>query len=84
MLCPARRVCGVKTGVTCSIPQGDYSAMQNRVTSEPITYLGEQGDLYLKQIVAFRQTIESGAPDYDYTEKAVHVQGVVDKIYNEK
>ena len=65
-------------------PQGDYSAMQNRVASEPVEYLGENGDLYLKQIVAFREIIESGVPDYTYTEKAVHVQGVVDNIYNEK
>ena len=65
-------------------PQGDYSAMQNRVANEPTEYFGEDGDLYLKQIVAFRQTIESGSPDYTYTEKAVHVQGVVDNVYNEK
>lgn len=65
-------------------PQGDYSAMQNRVASEPVEYLGENGDLYLKQMVAFREMIESGTPDYTYTEKAVHVQGVVDNIYNEK
>ena len=65
-------------------PQGDYSAMQNRVANEPIEYLGEDGDLYLKQIVAFREIIEGGTPDYTYTEKAVHVQGVVDKIYSEK
>ena len=65
-------------------PQGDYSAMQNRVTSEPTTYLGEQGDLYLKQIQDFVKMVECGKLDYTYTEKAVHVQGVVDKIYNEK
>ena len=65
-------------------PQGDYSAMQNRVTSEPTTYLGEQGDLYLKQIQDFVKNVKSGKLDYTYTEKAVHVQGIVDKIYNEK
>ena len=65
-------------------PQGDYSAIQNRVVDKPTEYYGEQGDLYLKQIQDFVNTLQSQTTDYTYTENAVHVQGVVDEIYKEK
>ena len=64
-------------------PQGDYSAMQNRVVNIPDEYFGEGGDLYLKQIDDFCNTILSGKPDYFYAERAVQVQSVVDKIYKD-
>lgn len=62
-------------------PQGDYSAIQNRVSGRAQEFVGEEGNLYLKQIRAFRETVESGKPDYFYAERAVHVQKLVDKIY---
>lgn len=65
-------------------PQGDYSAQQNRTTDKPVEYLGEGADLYLKQLRAFNKTVQSGVPDYFYAERAVHVQKIVDLIYDEQ
>lgn len=65
-------------------PQGDYSAAQNRVTDKPEEYFGADGNLYLKQINHFTDILRSGSPDYTYADRAVQVQEVVDKIYNEK
>lgn len=62
-------------------PQGDYSAMQNRVVNEPVVYTGGGADLYLKQIQNFCDLIRSGKTDYTYSDRAVQVQEVVDKIY---
>lgn len=74
-----------ETGSLCHLysPQGDYSAAQNRTTDAPTEYFGEGADLYLKQIRAFTQSVKSGTVDYFYTERAVQVQEVVDKIYAE-
>lgn len=65
-------------------PQGDYVAAQNRGTEKPQEFFGEESNLYMKQIVKFRETVESGKLDYFYTDRAVQVQEVVEKIYNEK
>ncbi len=65
------------------LPQGDYDASQNRTTNEPTEYFGENGDIYLKQIQNFIETVKSGKTDYFYTERAVHVQEIIDKIYNQ-
>lgn len=65
-------------------PQGDYSAMQNRTVAKAVKYRGGKADLYEKQIRLFRETVESGTPDYFYADRAVQVQEIVDKIYNEK
>ncbi len=65
-------------------PQGDYVAAQNRETEKPQEFFGEDGNLYMKQIVKFREQVESGKLDYFYTDRAVQVQEVVEKIYNEK
>lgn len=65
-------------------PQGDYSAMQNRTVSEPTLYVGGNADLYEKQIALFVTTIQSGTNDYFYADRAVQVQEIVDKIYQEK
>lgn len=64
-------------------PQGDYSAMQNRTVSEPVTYAGGGADLYGKQIALFVEILQSGKPDYFYADRAVQVQEIVDKIYAE-
>ena len=64
-------------------PQGDYSAMQNRTASEPVLYTGGGADLYGKQIAAFVKILQNGTPDYFYADRAVQVQEIVDKIYNE-
>ncbi len=65
-------------------PQGDYSAIQNRVVGKAVEYQGEKGDLYLKQIQAFVNQVQSGKTDYFYAERAVHVQEIVNKIYENK
>lgn len=64
-------------------PQGDYSAMQSRTVAKAVEYEGGKADLYEKQIRLFRETVESGTPDYFYADRAVQVQEIVDKIYNE-
>ena len=64
-------------------PQGDYSAMQNRMVSEPVTFQGAGSDLYGKQIALFVKAVQSGTPDYFYADRAVQVQQIVDKIYQE-
>lgn len=64
-------------------PQGDYSAAQNRTTDKPEEYFGAESNLYLKQLKLFRENVESGKPDYFYTDRAVQVQKIVEKIYNE-
>ena len=64
--------------------QGDYDAAQSRVTHEPKSYVPEGKNLYEYQIRLFRETVASGKPDYFYAERAVQVQSVVDKIYDEQ
>jgi predicted dehydrogenase len=64
-------------------PQGDYVAAQNRTTNEPIVYQGAQSNLYLKQINNFCKKLRSGKTDYAYTDRAVHVQELVERIYND-
>lgn len=64
-------------------PQGDYSAMQNRDTDAPVEYTGEGADLYLKQLKGFADCVRSGKTDYFYADRAVQVQSIVDKIYQE-
>lgn len=62
-------------------PQGDYSAMQNRQTEKPVLYEGAGNDLYLKQLDGFCELLRQGKTDYHYSDRAVQVQEVVDKIY---
>ncbi len=62
-------------------PQGDYSAMQNRTVDEPIKFTGGGEDLYKKQLALFVETVQSGKPNYFYADRAVHVQEIIDKIY---
>jgi hypothetical protein len=51
---------------------------------ETVEYVGGKADLYEKQIRLFRETVESGTPDYFYADRAVQVQEIVDRIYKEK
>ena len=64
-------------------PQGDYSAMQTRTTREPVTYASEGADLYLKQIHDFSALLLEGKTDYFYADRAVQVQGIIDRIYKD-
>ncbi|MBQ8196469.1 MAG: Gfo/Idh/MocA family oxidoreductase [Clostridia bacterium] len=64
-------------------PQGDYDAAQSRVTYEPVNFEGEKGNLYLKQIQNFCSLLRSGKLDYTFSDRAVQVQEVVDKVYAE-
>ena len=66
-----------------SAPQGDYDAAQNRSTSEPVVYFPQGEDIYLRQLRDFCNIIAAGRTDYAYTEAAVHVQRLVDRIYSE-
>ena len=65
-------------------PQGEYVATQNRTTDKPVEYCGEDNDLYLKQLVKFREQIDAEKIDYFYTERAVQVQEIIEKIYADK
>ncbi len=65
-------------------PQGDYVAQQNnRDAAKPVTYEAEGANLYEKQINHFCDILNSGKPDYFYTDRAVHVQALVDKLYEQ-
>ena len=65
-------------------PQDGYVAQQNnRAASEPVTYEAEGANLYEKQIKAFCDILRTGKPDYFYTDRAVHVQALVDKLYEQ-
>ena len=65
-------------------PQSEYIAIQNRKTNAPTEYAGGGADLYLKQIQDFCALLQNGRTDYTYSDRAVQVQEVVDKIYNNK
>ena len=52
-------------------PQGDYAAAQERIVPTPVEYQGEGGNLYTKQVKAFREIVESGKTDYFYADRAV-------------
>lgn len=75
-----------EAGTLCHLyaPQGDYSAMQNRTVSEPVTYTAKGADLYLKQLRAFGDLLRAGKTDYFYADRAVQVQGIVDAIYKDQ
>lgn len=64
-------------------PQGEYVAAQNRTTDKPEEFFGADSNLYLKQISKFSKAVTDGELDYFYTERAVQVQKIVEKIYNE-
>lgn len=66
-----------------SSPQGSYSQMQERIISEPVTYPAEGGNLYLKQLDSFARSISDAKLDYSCAEHAVHVQELIDRIYND-
>ncbi len=53
------------------------------VSAEPKTevYTGEMQDIYVREIAAFNDIIRSGKPDYTYTDRALHIQELVDKVY---
>ena len=65
-------------------PQGDYDAAQSRVEVKPKVKYGKKNNLYLKQIRHFTDLIKKRTCDYFYAEKAVHIQEIVDGIYNGK
>lgn len=62
-------------------PQGDYNAEQGAVCSEPEIFLAGGEDIYKKQIVDFRETIERGEREREYLERAIRVQRLMDLIY---
>ena len=72
-------------GTLCHLysPQEDYAALQNdRAAQKPMEYEGEGSDLYQKQLELFCAAVESDTHDYSYTDRAVHVQRIVEKVYN--
>ena len=63
-------------------PQGDYEAAQNRTTDKPVEYVGNsQNNMYRRQLAAFTALVKGGTPDYTLAERAVHIQELVDSIY---
>ncbi len=62
-------------------PQADYEAMQERKSPKPKKYKGKGGDLYLKQVTAFADRVKSGKLSYKNAEKAVHIQKITERIY---
>ena len=63
-------------------PQGAYEAAQNRITDKPVEYVGNsQNNMYRRQLAAFAELIKGGTPDYTLAERAVHIQELVDSIY---
>lgn len=64
-------------------PQGDYSAMQERVEALPVEYLGAEGNLYEKQIKLFCDILRSGKTDFFFADRAVQIQELVDMIYDD-
>lgn len=62
-------------------PQGDYSAMQDRTAGVPTEHVGAGSDLYQKQIGMFNELLRSEKTDFFFADRAVHIQELVDKIY---
>lgn len=62
-------------------PQGDYNAEQGAVSAEPEVFIACGEDIYKKQIIHFRETIERGEREREYLERAIRVQRLIDMIY---
>ena len=62
-------------------PQGEYSAMQDRVEAKAVEYLGEGKDLYEKQIKIFCDLLRENKTDYFFADRATHIQELVENIY---
>lgn len=62
-------------------PQGEYQAMQERKSPKPKKFKGKGGDLYLKQVTAFADSVKSGKVNYKNAQKAVHIQKITEQIY---
>lgn len=65
-------------------PQGDYEAMQNRVSAKPKKYRGAGKNIYTKQVAAFKKLLAAKKPNYKMAKRAVHIQALTDKIYQEQ
>ena len=63
-------------------PQGDYDASQGEISSEAKVFLPEGEDIYLRQIRDFTSRVISGEHEYNYAKRALHVQKLIDEIYN--
>lgn len=64
-------------------PQGAYDAQQSRVVSKAKKYVGQGKNIYTKQFKAFDKIVASGNPDYTNAERALNIQALCDKMYNE-
>lgn len=64
-----------------SVKAGDYSAKQDRVALEPVVYEGAGANLYEKEIDDFSREIIDGIFDNESIERAIRVQLLTDKIY---
>ncbi len=63
-------------------PQGEYLAIFEEKPTTRTTYEGEGGDMYLKQFLSFAECVRNGKTDYHYTDRAVAIQYLIDKIYS--
>ncbi len=64
-------------------PQGGYEAQQIRTVTKPKTYYGKGTNIYTKQFKAFNAILESGKPNYTNAERALRIQAICDKLYEE-
>lgn len=62
-------------------PLTGYDPAQGARSSEGERFYAEGEDIYLKQIRDFCRILRSGKPEYEWTERALQVQRVVDEIY---
>jgi predicted dehydrogenase len=65
-------------------PQGEYNAEQGATFAAPEIYAAGGEDIYKKQIVDFRETIERGEREREFLERAIRVQELIDAIYRVK
>lgn len=65
-------------------PQGAYEAQQTREQENRVTEMTAAGrNLYYEQIAAFRKSVESGSLTYESANRAVHIQQLVETIYQQ-
>ena len=63
-------------------PQGDYDASQSRVKAKSVTYYGNGGNIYLKQLNYFTSLIKNGKLDYTTCDNAVEIAKMCDEVYD--
>ena len=73
----------VEGGSLCCrfIDQGAYNAQQDRVETEVVEYLPQEGNMYAKELDSFSRSILENTPVVVPMEDAIHVQKVIELAY---